>query len=86
MANSNTGSKAVQSVADDLAELGTHAGDLARQRYERMKSSASDLVQEGRERVEDMERSLEEYIADNPIKSVLIAAGIGLLLGKTILR
>ena len=51
-----------------------------------MKTDAADMVHEGRERVEEMEHSLEQYIADNPIKSVLIAAGLGLLLGKTILR
>ena len=87
MANSNAGSATKsQSVAEDLAELGSHAGDLARQRYERMKNDAAEMVQEGRDRVEEMEHTLEEYIADHPIKSVLIAAGIGFLLGKTILR
>jgi ElaB/YqjD/DUF883 family membrane-anchored ribosome-binding protein len=78
--------KAPQKVGEALAELGSQAGEIAQAQFERLKVKAAELVHDGRERVQDMEQSLERYIADHPIKSMLIAASVGLVLGRCILR
>jgi ElaB/YqjD/DUF883 family membrane-anchored ribosome-binding protein len=82
----STATKNRQSVAEDLSELGSHASDLAQRRYKNLKSDARQLANEGRERLEEMGESLEEYVAENPVKSLLIAAAAGLLVGRFILR
>jgi len=43
--------------------------------------TASDYYQQGRQQMEAVEHTLEEGIRANPLQSVLIAAGIGMLLG-----
>ena len=75
-----------QSVGEDLSELGSHAGELAQRRYKNLKSDAMHLANEGRERLEEMGESLEDYVAENPIKSLLIAVAAGVLVGRFILR
>jgi|ERR1700683_5262526 ElaB/YqjD/DUF883 family membrane-anchored ribosome-binding protein len=80
------------SATDDLKEKATQVGrdlrdtvgavrDVASEQYENVKQRASDYVKHGRERVEEWEEGLEGYIKDNPMRSLLIAAGAGLLLG-----
>jgi len=39
------------------------------------------LGQEGRERAQEWEQSIETYVQEKPIQSILIAAGVGILLG-----
>jgi ElaB/YqjD/DUF883 family membrane-anchored ribosome-binding protein len=45
-------------------------GDLAQSSYE-----------ESRQRAYELEKALEAYIREKPVKSLLIAAGAGMLLG-----
>ena len=79
-------SHAMQGVSEDLRELGSRAGEMAQERYERMKRGAADLMEEGRERFEEMEHSMEDYVAENPLKSMLIALGVGVIVGRLLLR
>ena len=82
MAKSDT----MQTVTDDLQELGSRAGEIAQEKIGQLKASAANLAEQGRERVQEMEQSLEEYVVENPLKSLLIAAGVGLLVGRLCLR
>lgn len=76
----------LQTVAENLADMGSQAGEIAQEQYERLKAGAAELIHDGRERVQELEESLEQYIAEHPIKSMLIAAGVGLLVGRCLLR
>jgi ElaB/YqjD/DUF883 family membrane-anchored ribosome-binding protein len=78
--------KPAQSVTEDLKELGSRASEMAQEKLERVKAGAAEWAEEGRERVEEMGESVEQYIADHPVKSMLIAAGIGLIVGRVLLR
>ena len=78
--------RTTQTVKEDLKELGGRASEMAQEKLEQVKAGAEEWVQEGRERVEQMEESLERYIAEHPIKSMLIAAGVGLIVGRVVLR
>jgi ElaB/YqjD/DUF883 family membrane-anchored ribosome-binding protein len=46
----------------------------------------NNLVERGRERAMELENNLEHYVQDQPVKSILIAAGVGLLLGAILAR
>lgn len=82
-------------IADDLREFGqlalanageaidtlrTRGGDVAG----RVKERGAEALQHGRQRVDRARAGLEGYIVENPVKSVLIAAGVGAFVGYTL--
>jgi ElaB/YqjD/DUF883 family membrane-anchored ribosome-binding protein len=73
-------------------EIGTHVRDWAHDVGGQLKegaqgalhqagASASQLSSQGREAVEQLEKSLEEYIRAKPLQSLMIAAGVGIVVG-----
>ena len=44
------------------------------------------LLVKGKERLQKYEQRFEDYVAEHPVKSVLIAAGTGLLVGWLVTR
>lgn len=74
--------KQARDVADDIREMGNTVVDAAQQQFDRARDSATAYYEQGRDRVMEVEGSLEEYVREQPLKSVLIAAGVGYLLGK----
>jgi len=72
--------KATQ-VGQNLRELGSQARDMAGQKYDQLRDSATDYYQQGKERAMEWEHSLEQYVHEKPLQAVLIAAGVGVLLG-----
>ena len=68
-------------VGRDLRDTVGAVRDVAAEQYENVRDRAADYVKQGRERVEEWEEGLEGYVKDNPVRSLLIAAGAGLLLG-----
>jgi ElaB/YqjD/DUF883 family membrane-anchored ribosome-binding protein len=68
-------------VKENLRDIGTQVRDQATQRYEEMRDQASQYYEEGRRRAMEMEQTLEQYVQEKPIQSLLIAAGVGMLLG-----
>jgi len=73
-------------VKQSVADLGSTARAAAEEKFGELKDSAGQYYEMGRERVYDAEQSVEEYIRDQPVKSVLIAAGIGFLFGACYMR
>jgi ElaB/YqjD/DUF883 family membrane-anchored ribosome-binding protein len=68
-------------VRDDLGKLGRLAKDAAREKFGEAREAATDYYEQGRKRVGDYETQLVDYVRMKPLKSVLIAAGIGALIG-----
>lgn len=62
------------------------AKDLAEEKLGDLRDSALEYVEEGQERVQAWGRALEKSIRANPLKSVLIAVGIGLFVGRFCMR
>jgi len=62
-------------VVDDVREL----GDIAR-------SAATETLSTGKEQLEDYEEKIVTYVKRYPVKSVLVAAGTGLLTGLFLRR
>lgn len=73
--------EAARQVGENLREAGGHVRDVATAQYAQMKRHAQEYYEQGRGRARDMKQSLEHRIQDKPIRSLLIAAGVGMLLG-----
>ena len=73
--------QAAQQVGQNLRDLGGQVRDVATERYEQLRTQATDYYQQGRERAQEWEENLETYIQEKPLQAVLIAAGVGVLLG-----
>ena len=79
-------------VSHDVRELGStartgaesaihsakHAGEKA---LENVRERGEDLLEKGRDRVTSMSDGLRQYVSENPLQSLVIAAGIGGLIG-----
>jgi ElaB/YqjD/DUF883 family membrane-anchored ribosome-binding protein len=70
-----------QQVGQNLRDLGGQVRDTAREKYEQLSEQAQEYYEQGREKAREWEEGLESYIQEKPLQSVLIAAGIGVLLG-----
>ena len=74
--------KQIGAVSEDIQEMGAIARDAAQEKFEQMQENASELCDQGRDTARKAARSLEQYIAEQPLTSILIAGGLGLLLGR----
>jgi ElaB/YqjD/DUF883 family membrane-anchored ribosome-binding protein len=68
-------------VRDMAGEKYTAARDAATEKYNQLRDQASTYYEQGRERATEWEQSLEQYVHEKPIQAVMIAAGVGVLLG-----
>ncbi len=68
-------------VQENLRNLGGQVRDAATEKYGQLRDQATDYYEQGRQRATEMEQSLEQYVHEKPIQSLLIAAGVGMLLG-----
>jgi ElaB/YqjD/DUF883 family membrane-anchored ribosome-binding protein len=68
-------------VAEEVQELGrvalANAGEAASQLKERGQAA----LETGREKAKDAKSKLDEIVTEHPMKSVLIAVGVGVVLG-----
>ncbi len=81
---------AIHEQADHLqkraAAVGAEAGEFAREQLDHVREAAGDYYQRGRKEGAQLVRALESHIRQQPVKSVLIAAGIGVLFGAMWVR
>jgi ElaB/YqjD/DUF883 family membrane-anchored ribosome-binding protein len=73
--------QAADRVRDKAAEVSQHLKDAATDKYTEVKDRATNAYNQGRETAEQWEQSLESYVQEKPLQAVLLAAGVGLLLG-----
>jgi ElaB/YqjD/DUF883 family membrane-anchored ribosome-binding protein len=71
----------VSTLGHDVQELSKVTKNLANDTLNMLSDNASGYYKEGMEKVQGLEKNLEGKIRNNPLQSVLIAAGIGLILG-----
>jgi ElaB/YqjD/DUF883 family membrane-anchored ribosome-binding protein len=72
---------ATDRVRDKAAEVSQQIKDAATEKYGEVRDRATDVYNQGREKAEQFEQSLESYVQEKPLQAVLLAAGVGLLLG-----
>jgi ElaB/YqjD/DUF883 family membrane-anchored ribosome-binding protein len=68
-------------VTQNLRDIGSQVRDAANDKYSQLRDQAGDYYRHGRETAQELEQSLEGYIQEKPLQAVLIAAGVGILLG-----
>lgn len=68
-------------VKENLRDLGGQVRTAATEQYDHLRQQANDYYEQGRARAEQFEQGLEQYVQEKPIQSLLIAAGVGMLLG-----
>jgi ElaB/YqjD/DUF883 family membrane-anchored ribosome-binding protein len=68
-------------VRDAASDKYNEVRDAAAEKYNHVRDQASGYLEDGRRKAMEWEHSLESHVQEKPLQSVLIAAGIGLLLG-----
>jgi ElaB/YqjD/DUF883 family membrane-anchored ribosome-binding protein len=62
-------------------DVGSQLKEGAQGAMHKVEASASQLSEQGRETVDQLEKVLEGYIRAKPLQSLMIAAGVGMLVG-----
>jgi len=78
--------KRAATLRDDAVEFGVAGRRLAEDALHRAGETAQDYYRQGRARMLDLERALEEVVRAYPIRSLCVAAGAGFLLAKLVFR
>jgi ElaB/YqjD/DUF883 family membrane-anchored ribosome-binding protein len=66
---------------DNIVDMGHIAKDAVQDKLHDLKEGAADKYEQGKEKLQSLEKTLERRVRESPMKSVLVAAGIGLALG-----
>lgn len=66
---------------EHLAHAGSIAAEAARERLHQLKESAGQRVEQGREKIKGWEETLQGHVSEHPLRSIMIASGIGVVLG-----
>lgn len=73
-------------IANDVHEVGDAAKRVASDSVDAIRNTAHQYLAEGRARARDLGGSVQERVQQKPVKSLLVAAGIGFLLGAIWIR
>jgi ElaB/YqjD/DUF883 family membrane-anchored ribosome-binding protein len=63
-----------------------HARDAAQQIAGQVRTRASQYLESGKAKAADMRVKVEDTVREHPLKTILIAAGAGLLIGMLLRR
>ena len=66
---------------DNIVDMGHIAKETVQDKFHELQDRASAKYGEGKEKLHQFEESIVRSVRESPMKSVLIAAGIGLALG-----
>lgn len=68
-------------VGENVRDMAGSAKEMARDTINRVRDTASDAYQQGKERAVRWQDDLESTIREKPLTSILIAAGVGMVVG-----
>ncbi len=68
-------------LKSDVQDLGRIGREIAEDSYENMKDQMKDMYQQRKQQAQSLEADLEKKIQASPLKSLLIAAGVGFVIG-----
>jgi ElaB/YqjD/DUF883 family membrane-anchored ribosome-binding protein len=74
--------KQAMEVKKDLQEMGETVRDAAQEKLGQVGEKASEYFEQGRDKVHGVACACEQFLRERPLRSVLMAAGIGWLLGR----
>lgn len=70
-----------ENVSDAAGDLGASAKEFAEEALKETRECASSYYEQGRMKAQEVEHTLETMIRKRPLKAIMIAAGVGVLLG-----
>jgi ElaB/YqjD/DUF883 family membrane-anchored ribosome-binding protein len=73
-------------VGEEATQLGRIALAEAGEVASNLRSKGQDALETGREKALDAKSKLDDFVSTNPLRSVLIAVGIGAVLGYALRR
>jgi ElaB/YqjD/DUF883 family membrane-anchored ribosome-binding protein len=65
----------------NLRDMGEDVKQRAQEGFETFRDTAADYMEQGRARAQDFGVTLERQIRAQPVTSILVAAGVGFLIG-----
>jgi len=68
-------------IRDTAQEVGTQMRDRAQEMGAQAQKAVGEYYEQGRESLREMNKSMEEKIREKPLQALLVAGGVGLLLG-----
>lgn len=68
-------------IGESLREKGEQIRSAAHEQVEHLRHNAEEYYEHGRQKAVEWTEELEHYVRDQPVKSLLIAAGVGLVIG-----
>ena len=77
----NTLQESGRNLKEDLQGFGRAAVDVAAEKAEEIKMQGEKKFQEAKQYTEKSKVTLEQWIMDEPLKSLAIAAGAGVIIG-----
>lgn len=78
--------KQAREVTNDLQQMGEIARDAAQEKLEQLRENASEYYEQGQDKVHQVAGTLEQFVRERPFKSIMIAAGVGLVFGRFWMR
>ena len=69
-------------VLEGLQGVGTSAKRMATDSYEAVRDKASEMFEQGKDKARQLGETVQNQVRDQPVKAVLIAAGIGFALHR----
>ena len=72
----------VQHLREVAGERVQHLRAIASEKSDHLRDVAEEHFTDARERIGDWQEETERYVRENPTKSVLIALGVGFLVGR----
>ncbi|WP_208433543.1 DUF883 family protein [Bartonella taylorii] len=80
----------ISGITSTLTDLGANklsaAKDKAEKLYNCAKESSEDMMTQAKEKIGDLEQTMNQCVRKNPGKSVLFAAGVGFILAQLLRR
>jgi len=73
-------------IGQGLSDMANIAVDVGRGQVERIRNAAAASYHEAKDKVVTCEEAVESYVHDRPIKALLIAAGIGIVIAMVLRR
>ena len=79
---SNRLDKQAKEVTEDLQEMGGTIRDAAQAKLEQVSERAAEYCEQGRDKLHGVACACEHFVRERPLRSVLMATGIGWLVGR----
>jgi ElaB/YqjD/DUF883 family membrane-anchored ribosome-binding protein len=68
-------------ISDRVKDASHRAADTIRDQYGHLENRAKDAYERARQTGQEWEHGIESYVQRQPVTSLLIAAGVGVMLG-----